>query len=162
MTLRPRHGAGLMLVMTDLFVSASATLLVILSLAKNKVPDFLPVQADLVALCPEKAGGAFRLMTAVQAAEVQTGTRPFPLGVPVRDANDLRRLAELPGLFPALLHVVALAGSASTPLDAACLIRFRREIITAQNNALTSAEPREGLRRIFTVVPISMPLGPEK
>ncbi len=154
MTERSRQGSGFLVVVTDLFVSATATLLVVLALAKKQTPQSIPVQADLVAICPSKADGPFYMTTAALA--LKNGGPDS--GRLVGRAKDLELLANLPGLFPAMLHIVALSGTISSPINAECLVRFRRDIVAAHNDELARTADQPGFRRIFSVVPISMPL----
>ena len=118
------QGAGLTLVMTDLFISAAGALVIVLALARTDAPRPVPVQADLVALCPDPPGGALRLTTPERLSRDGAGAD----GPAIGDAAGLRAGVErlLP---PSLFVTLALVDLPARPVTPACLARTRGDIL---------------------------------
>ncbi len=120
--------------MTDLFVSAAAALMIILAIARP-TPDIpLPIQADLLATCPDAA--AFLSEAAAPALSVtlaeQSGSVD-PVLVPTPE--DLWALPARLGLQPRLFYTVALVGG-QHPVTAACADWALNDLVrTANSNA---------------------------
>lgn len=137
---------GLGIVMTDLFLSATAALLVVLAVANPTPPVPMPIQADLVATCPERNGGVVGHFILRSAAEPDGPTAV------VSKPEDLSEAVSVAGLQAALFYSVALIPRVGTPVSAACLSRFTTDIIRAHNSGLSRAKAERGdLMAVFAV-----------
>jgi hypothetical protein len=131
-------GGALMLAMTDLFVSATATLLVVLALASPYPPKPFPVQADLVMLCPE-SGSATKEFVLFPASAVtfreKGGTlRPVTTIHFVRNHRELSRIVSAMKLPAKHMLTIALAPSTGRPLTANCFATVSRQLVSRYNH----------------------------
>ena len=140
---------GLGIVMTDLFISGGAALLLVLAVARPTPETPLPVQADLVAACPttqalEKREATLVLRPAGSAAD---DTR-----VEIRDPAQLAGAPAALGLPARLFYGIALVRdrtSGSPPLSARCLRWVGRDLVGAYNAQIETLAARGGARPVF-------------
>lgn len=149
---------GVMIAMTDLFVSATATLMVVLILSQTERPTPLPVQADLVAFCPTEEGEAFAV---VPVSAVIVGADRLRTSMvdtlALSDATGLAAvLAKIAGAEPRSFYSIGLAGTAGRPVTAACISRLQNTIVRMHNQAV--GKTAGGIRAIAGVTVISRPV----
>jgi hypothetical protein len=138
---------GLETVMTDLFVSAGATLLIVLAVTREVPEDVLPVQADLVATCPPSediARGDGTLL--VRAGGASETAQPIPV-------EGVAQMAVLPAALgmPARTFYTITLTSDAAPVTAACLDWVQEDLVRAHNAALASDIPRGGARPVYAL-----------
>lgn len=135
------------IVMTDLFVSATAALLLVLAVLQPIPPIRLPIQADLIARCPDGDPAPATPLALVAGSDpdgpsvsalgpTELGAAPVRLGLPAR-----------------LFYTIAVEGTAGGPVSAACLDWITRDFVRAYNGALAEADRLTQPRAIFAVAP---------
>lgn len=144
-------GAAAGIVMTDLFVSATAVLLLVLAVVQPTPPVQLPIQADLVARCLEAGQGS-----GAQLA-LSAGTDPTGPGVLITDPADLVGTPARLGLPPRLFYTIAVVGTQARPVTAACLSLVERDFVRAHNDSLIRADRRSGAPRAIFAVAVAVP-----
>lgn len=137
----PSDALSVGIVMSDLFISATAALLIVLALAQPFKPRELPIQADLIAHCPADETPQDQYSIAVQSA-----TQPEP-HVSVSEATDLGTLPGALLLQPRLFYSVALVEAKGHPLTPTCLKWVQQKLIKPWNKALQGQDQVEGLSR---------------
>ena len=127
--------SGVGLVMTDLFVSAAAALMMVLAITRPTPEIPLPIQADLIAACPP-LGTDYTL----DSQPVMTVSLPPSHGavsMPVTTVSRYEEIWALPakfGLPPRLFYTIALSDDV-TPLTAACADWVLNALIRTANEA---------------------------
>jgi hypothetical protein len=128
------RGTGIDLVMTDLFVSASAALMMVLAISRPTPDVPLPIQADLIATCPSAS-------TILSSDTEQPALHVFPSNAPTDmdrvSASDPESLWGLPQFFdlpPRLFYTIALKDGAE-PVTSACANWALNDIVRAANKA---------------------------
>lgn len=149
---RDRGFGGFGIVMTDIFVAATAALLLTLAVARPEPPVSRPVQADLVVLCPRVEQGDFVLLAA------DTAKKARPPMVAVTNPADLARAVEKLGLPPRMFYTIALAASPARPMQAECLRTFQRKIVDKHNQGVTRPGALSDGRMIFGLAPVDVVL----
>lgn len=135
--------------MTDLFISATAALLLCLAVSRT-TPDIpLPVQADLILSCPAPNSPMATPFLVVLAAD------PGGIVASVGNPDDLAAVPGVLGLPPALFRTIAVMGTASAPVSASCMRRLTEDIVRPHNARLAAKPPAAGLSQaVFAVAPI--------
>lgn len=116
---------GIGIAMTDLFLSASAALIVALALSSNTPVRTTPVQADLLFLCPS-VNQEERRYVMFQGESIETG-KEGDLTIGKSDfsyfgnMHEFNQALSASSLVPRLFHVAALANSDSHPLTTTCV-----------------------------------------
>ena len=136
-----RPGA-LGLAMTDLFVSASAALMLVLAVLRPDPPVTVPLQADITAFCTEIGG---------RPALIVDGPPSVTLTAP----DDLAALPGRLGLPLRLFYSIALAGAPGRPLPAACLSWATTDLVRA-HNATVARPDYAGPPAIFSLGPLAL------
>ena len=146
-------GGAFNISVTDLFIAATASLLVILALSRPNPPIDLPVQADLVASCAIHEAGepeALVMRLADSSAETEAIAR-------IHDSDELSDFAAHPELPPRLLYVIALVPAEDGTLAASCLQWARDDIVRTHNAAERVRSDRNPTAQpdpaIFALVP---------
>lgn len=139
------------IVLTDLFISATAALLLVLAVARPSPPVALPVQADMRAICYETTDGGvgFELAAFADAA-------PPVSEAPVADApamriqtrEDFARATRALQLSAQLFVKIALTSDAQGPAGPTCLRVFEQDIMRPLNR-----EPNIDLNGTIVRVP---------
>ncbi|MGF1528132.1 MAG: hypothetical protein ACFCBW_15245 [Candidatus Competibacterales bacterium] len=153
--------------MTDLFVSASAALLMVIVLSHPDTPLPLPVQTDLIALCPAPPGAhaPFTLFPAsALKPKAEGGVELVGPGVAFADVEGLA-LALGSTVAPVeLFFTLGLTGAPGRPLPPECLRRLKQGIVSPYNDrtaegdfALGGAEARPALRSVLGVQVLHLP-----
>ena len=140
-------GASFGIVMTDLFLSATAALLVVLALANEIPATKIPIQADLISYCVtnETMHGDFELRLGK--------TLEGPFSYVVRTPKDLALAPVALGLPPRLYYTLALmssnvAGDSSKKTFLAdCAAWADRKIISKWNRNLNFTERGDTVHR---------------
>lgn len=144
-------GAGLNIAATDLFISATAALLVVLAVLRPMPPVDLPTQADLVGHCTMDAEARpVALTLGVPEREVA------PPHIEVHNPAELAQAPRTLGLAPRLFYVIALVPDAGGRLASDCLRWVRDDLVRPHNSRMSLSEPANsalGTRAIFTLVP---------
>ncbi|WP_428925337.1 hypothetical protein [Marinibacterium sp. SX1] len=128
--------------MTDLFISASAALMLVLAVLRPDPPVAPPIQADITAWCT----------TAGQRPALLVETDPPIL---VQGPADLAALPGRMGLDPRLFYTLALAGSPDRPLPASCLAWATRDLVRALNADIARPD-HTGPAAIFSLAPLAI------
>ncbi|MBB95901.1 MAG: hypothetical protein CML68_15070 [Rhodobacteraceae bacterium] len=128
--------------MTDLFVSASAALMLVLAVLRPDPPVTTPLQADITAHCTETGG---------RPALVVPGDTPVILQGPA----DLAALPARLGLPPRLFYALALAGGPGHPIPASCLSWAATDLVRALNTQVARPD-YAGPPAIFSLAPIAV------
>ena len=116
---------GIGIAMTDLFLSASAALIVALALSSNSPVRNIPIQADLLLLCPSVNQDEKRYVM-FQGESIETG-KEGDLTVGESDLSYFGNMHEFnqalsaASLVPRLFHIAALANSDNHPLTTTCV-----------------------------------------
>lgn len=137
--------------MTDLFVSATASLLVVLTLVRPTPPLPMPIQADLLAFCPPDPKGTIVFVAAARPA----GPR-FAVAQP----DDLAAAPARLGLKPALLYAVAVTSESGAGVDAACFARVRDDLVRARNSTVAAADRKAAGPRAIFAAALAVPEAP--
>jgi len=137
---------------TDLFLSATAALLIVLALARPDVPQPIPVQAELIAFCPETNSNRSANIHIGRVEDIRKSeenlshsgslariSKPEELGAGLRDL-------EVPA---ALFLNIALVSGPKRPISLDCIRFLERSIIGAHNQGLNTAPPDAPLKTIF-------------
>lgn len=127
--------------MTDLFVSASAALMLVLAVLRPDPPVTPPIQADITAYCTETGG---------HPALLVEGDRPLLLESP----EDLAALPARLDLVPRLFYSIAIAGDANHPIPASCLAWASTDLVRALN-ADVARPGYAGPPAIFSLGPLA-------
>ena len=144
MSLFEEKGVGL--VMTDLFVSATAALLIVLAVARTSPPVPLPVQADVIATCITNEDGTTFF-------EVSKSEGPPEMSYQAQSSAEFAQSVVLLNLTPALFHTVAILPQVDRPLSAECISEFTVRIVREHNRAASTAEfSQDAARTIFSVI----------
>ena len=141
------EGTGI--VMTDLFISATAALLLCLAVSRTTPDVPLPVQADLILSCP--APGA------PKATPFQVALASDPDGpkVSVGTPDELAAVPGGLGLPPAMFRTIAVRATEAAPVSATCLRRLTEDIVRPHNSNLATKPPAVGLSHaVFAVGPV--------
>lgn len=128
--------------MTDLFVSASAALMLVLAVLRPDPPVTPPIQADITAWCTETGGRP--------ALRVDTD-RVILLETP----EDLAALPARLDLPPRLFYSLAIAGDADNPIPATCLAWASADLVRALN-ADVARPGYAGPPAIFSLGPLAV------
>lgn len=126
--MRGRGTAGLIsgamgIAMTDLFVSASAALMLVLAVLRPDPPVVTPIQADITAHCTESGG--------LPALAI-----PADPPILIESPADLAALPARLGLPPRLFYTLALAGGPGHPVSASCLTWATTDLVRALNTEI--------------------------
>jgi hypothetical protein len=124
--------AGIGIAMTDLFLSASAALIVALALSSNTPVMTIPIQADLLFLCPSIHQEEKRYVM-FQGESLETGNEG---GLTIGESDlgyfgtmhEFNQALSASHLVPRLFHVAALANSDSHPLTTTCVKAMTRMV----------------------------------
>jgi hypothetical protein len=139
---------------TDIFICASAALLVALALSRNTPEVPVPIQADIVATCPPadavEAGGARLALRAPKGAAT-----PVPVGSPA----DLAAAPDALGLPPRLYYTLAVTAGEGAPLSAACLRWVQDGLVRRYNARVGTLTARGAPRPVFGVAPVTADAG---
>lgn len=146
-------GDGAMIVMTDLFLSATAVLLVVIALSEPDQPSDVPIQADLVALCPATVtpAGVPQLLAVRDLSRLEVGPAEEVNRVPISVHEDLpEALAALadngaPGVEGAALLRIALVDFPGHPMTAPCFRVLAVDVVEAYNRWLQGLDEKPGL-----------------
>jgi len=142
-------GEGTGIVMTDLFISATAALLLCLAVSRT-TPDIpLPVQADLIALCPTPNSPDGTPYIVALASD------PAGISAKVGSPEDLAAVPRLLGLPPALFRTIAVMATSASPVSATCVRRLTEDIVKPHNDQLATEPAAAGSSRaVFAVGPV--------
>lgn len=135
------QNAGLGIVMTDLFVSATAALMIVLSLLQTNPIARLPVQADLFARCSDE--NLTLALTDVKRTRI----------VLVEKAADLLKIPVELELPPQLHYSVAFQPGPNG-LFANCLEHATRRIFGVYNSELLPKVEAGQSRPVFSVIAV--------
>lgn len=139
---------GLGIVMTDLFISASAALLMVIAVLRTTPPIPVPIQADIVATCPPAA--------ILSAREPVMSMRPGGregATIKVGGPGDLASLPADLGLRPRLFYSIGVIAGEGAPLSAACLRWAQDSLVRTYNRKIDELTRRGTARPIFGIVP---------
>jgi hypothetical protein len=126
--------------MTDLFLSATAALLIVLAVLRPTPPVTLPIQADLVARCTLETNG-------VEVFDPRQTDRPAIL---IDRTRALSSVPERLGLAPKLFYTIALSDPQGVSAD--CAQTVLNGYVRAHNEAVQSLNPgTKASRAIFTL-----------
>lgn len=143
---------GFGIVITDLFVSATAVLLLVLAVARPTPPQALPIQADLLAGCSPSSVTGSESETPIAVFHANGGNSSPGEGIPVKSAEEMSLVPGLLGLPARLFYSIAIVGQPDAPVTADCLERVSRQLVRAHNEALTiGATGADAPRPIFAV-----------
>jgi hypothetical protein len=139
--------AGFGIVMTDLFISATAALLMVLAVMRNHPPTPVPLQADILARC-ENGEGA----NPVLVMSKQGGDARFTIGKP----EDLGAVPALLGLPARMIYMISLESGPDTPLATQCLRWAKFGIVKSWNDLLRDTpEDAPASHAIFMIAPVT-------
>lgn len=140
---RTVRNTGIGLVMTDLFVSAAAALMMIIAITKPSPDIPLPIQADLIATCPSAmqllSEASEQAALSVLPATPAEGIDPFLAKTP----EDLWDLPEAFGLFPQLFYTIALVDGVE-PVTAACADWVLNDLVRSANGNADASGTKDG------------------
>jgi hypothetical protein len=144
MSLFEEKGVGL--VMTDLFVSATAALLIVLAVARPSAPVPTPVQADVIATCKTEDEGNMTFEVSTPERELEA---TFQLGT----AEEFAQSVQMMNLTPSLFYTVAILPLPEQPVSVQCITEFTGRIVREHNRAVSNPDFSElGNRAIFSVI----------
>ncbi len=144
------------IVMTDLFISATAALLIVLAMARPQVPTDLPVQADILGFCPPMKKEQGYLIVSAAEFDRQTATLPKTASQVVVDALDAFELAVSNlGFSQHLFYSIALVSGENRPLTPACVKHFSDVLVGKHNRSLSDKSVIPGSRAVFAVEPVA-------
>lgn len=142
---------GVGIVMTDVFVSATAALLMVLAIARPAPPTPLPIQAEITVSCETSEQGEYVFQawpTHILDAERRTILSPEDFAVAVQQMN----------LPKALLYKVVVIGKNVSGLPAGCLQAFKTAVIWPLNKDPVFSRESENFRTAIFSVTASRPL----
>ena len=144
-------GEGTGIVMTDLFISATAALLLCLAVSRPTPVVPLPIQADLVLVCP--------VLNYAKAPFVMSrASDPNGISVEVGSPEDLAKAPKALELPPSLFRTIAVMATAQRPVSATCLRRLTDDVVRVHNSRLATTPATDGLSRaVFAVAPVLPP-----
>lgn len=151
MSLIGDSGSGI--VLTDLFISATAALLLVLAVARPSPPVALPVQADMRATCYETADGGvgFELAAFADAAPpVPDAAVSDAPAILVQTREDFARATRALQLSAQLFVKVALTSDAQGPAGPTCLRVFEQDIMRPLNRE-PDIDPNGAIVRVPTI-----------
>lgn len=137
--------------MTDVFVSATAALLMVLAVARPSPPTPLPIQADITVSCEtsEQREYIFQAWpTHILDAVRHTILIPEDFAIAVQQMN----------LPKALLYRVVVIGTNTSGLPAGCLQAFKTAVIWPLNEDPVFSRESENFRTAIFSVTASRPL----
>ena len=143
---------GLVIAITDIFLSATATFLVILALSATDPPVAAPVQADLLVACPTApnwltgSGSDMLIVDATgilvdgnaAAAVSRASWRLF------RDEATFSRALEAVATRAKMLQTLGLFAMRGRPVTADCLDRLQNVLVRSHNRRAGDADRRVG------------------
>ena len=148
---------GFGIVMTDLFISSTAALLIVLAVSKPTPINALPIQADLVATCHRSVASDSEWYAVFRAGHDAARDDE---GIVVKTPQEMAEAPTQLGLQARLFYSVALAIGAHEQAFGECLHWFTYDLVRAHNTSLS--EPRNGgpvgSRAVFAVSPTPMGL----
>lgn len=125
---------------TDLFLSATAALLIVLALARPDSPVPVPIQADLVAFCPEENSRQASMLLVAAQSSIAAKSEGLVLAGPKTQLSKPEELVivfqEL-GLAADYFFNIALVGAVDRPVTIDCIRFLNRSIVDAHNQSLT-------------------------
>lgn len=142
-------GTGLAIAATDLFVSATAALLVVLAIMRPVPPVELPIQSDLVAHCTMDASSmpvTLEISVPGNAGDVT----PFQ----VSDPSQMAQVPGALGLPPRLFYMIALSPNGQGKLLSDCVAWARDTLVREHNAGMFQPGPANNAtptRAIFTL-----------
>lgn len=142
---------GVGIVMTDVFVSATAALLMVLAVARPSPPTPLPIQAEITVSCETSNQGDFVFET--WPTHIFDADRR-PIMSPQDFAFAVRKMA----LPPALLYKVVVVGTETSGLSAGCLQALKTDIIWPLNQDPDITIETESYRTATFSITASRPL----
>ncbi|MGR3804780.1 hypothetical protein [Marinibacterium profundimaris] len=128
--------------LTDLFVSASAALMLVLAVLRPDPPVTTPLQADITAHCTETGG--------LPALEI-----PGDPPILVESPADLAALPARLDLPPRMFYALALAGGPGRTVPASCLAWASADLVRALNRQVASPG-YDGPPAIFSLGPLAL------
>ena len=136
--------------MTDLFISATAALLIVLAVSQPHEPQPLPVQADIIAFCPVEPAenDANTTLSVMFQPAAQPGTEP-------REVTRFAEMAGLPealGLDPQPYYSIAVVPDSDGRLTGACFGQVSQGFAREHNAALDQLERNDPMPRAIFVV----------
>lgn len=149
MSLFEEQGVGI--VMTDVFVSATAALLMVLAVARPSPPTPLPVQAEITVSCETSEQGDYVFHT-WPTHIIDADRRP------IMSPQDFAVAVLQMALPPALLHKVVVIGTNTSGLPAGCLQAFKTNISWPLNRDPAIKLETESFRSEIFSVTASRPL----
>lgn len=150
MSLFEEQGVGI--VMTDVFVSATAALLMILAVARPSPPTPLPIQAEITVSCETSEQGDYVFQT--WPTDIADTERRL-INTPRDFAVAVKQMA----LPPALLYKVAVIANDHSTLPAGCLQAFKTIITWPLNRGPAIKFETGSFRTVVFSVTASRPLG---
>lgn len=141
----PSDALSVGIVMSDLFISATAALLIVLALAQPYKPKEVPIQADLVAYCPplDTPRPEYRIL-------IHSANEP-EAAVSLHKSEELGGLPSGLLLEPRLFYSIALVEKKGHPLTPTCLKWVQQNLINPWNRSLQEKPPvQEGSRAVFS------------
>ena len=134
------------LAMADLFISATAALLMVLAVSQPFEPLPLPIQADLLASCPENKDGAGK--SAVIRPWGETAGEPRE----VRIAADLANAPAALGLPPKSYYLLAVVPGADGVIAGRCFSFVANDLVGRSNTGLDKlARNHDAPRSVFVI-----------
>jgi len=135
--------------MTDVFVSATAALLLCLAVSRTTPDVPLPVQADLILTCP--APDALK----TTPFQVALASDPDGLTAPAGNPDELAAVPRVLGLPPSLFRTIAVRATEAAPVSVTCLRRLSEDVVRPHNARLATKPPATGLSHaVFAVGPV--------
>lgn len=143
MSLFEERGVGI--VLTDVFVSATAALLIVLAVAQPSPPAPLPIQADIAVTCRTADQGEY----VFQILPTHTTATDKVL---IRSALDFAVAVHQMNMPAALLYKVAVIGEDGTPLASGCLQAFKTDVVWPLNaEPIIEAKTKTFRAAVFSV-----------
>lgn len=141
--------------MTDLFISATAALLIVLAISRPQPPQELPIQADLLARCVMDADAPVALEI-TRAAMIGEDAPVDETQARVDAPGGLAAVPEELSLSPGLFYMIALVPDAAGVLRSDCFHWARDEIVRAYNDTLSDRSEEGETGALFTLSPALM------
>lgn len=159
----PRPGQGIMIAMTDLFLSATATLLVVLAVSRTETPTPLPVQADFLLFCPSSStqgAGSFLLVPAAQVRQSAAGdlVASASSGIAVQNQHMLGRAVARQQSPLGMVITIAAVAANDRPLTGTCYQQMRDALVAPHNLALEDKNrvPGDVSRAVLALQPVGL------
>ena len=140
--------------MTDLFISATAALLLVLAVMQPTPPVPIPIQSDLLVRCPEP-DAAEKWPLALYAA-----ANPEAPPLLVDRPADLGLAPARLGLPPRLFYTIALQQPIDSPVSAGCLSFVVRDLVRRYNRSLTESDRDSVHQRAIFSIAVAAPESP--